>query len=88
MSAFGTKQTSPSALHMSAIGGKADIARFSPAVSIMPEKYRRPHNHERRQIIEDTERAWALSAKRWPRSLRQLPGAILLQCVSALWYRR
>jgi hypothetical protein len=25
MSAIGTKQTSPSALHMSAIGGKADI---------------------------------------------------------------
>ena len=25
MSAFGTKRTSPSALHMSAIGGKADI---------------------------------------------------------------
>jgi hypothetical protein len=50
----------------------------------MPEKYRRLHNHEQRQTIEDTERAWALSARRWPRSLRQLPGAILLQCVSAL----
>ena len=25
MSAIGTKQTSPSALHMSAIGGKADM---------------------------------------------------------------
>ena len=50
----------------------------------MPEKYRRPHNHERRQTIEDTERAWALSARRWQWSLRQLPGAILLQCVSTL----
>jgi hypothetical protein len=25
----------------------------------MPEKYRRPHNHERRQTVEDMQRAWA-----------------------------
>ena len=25
----------------------------------MAEKYRRPHNHERRQTVEDMQRAWA-----------------------------
>jgi len=28
----------------------------------MPEKYRRPHNHERRQTVEDTEGAWERQA--------------------------
>jgi hypothetical protein len=37
----------------------------------MPEKYRRPHSHERRQTVEDMERVWALSARRWPRSAAQ-----------------
>ena len=35
MSAIGTKRTSPSAQHMSAIGGKADIVRISPYVPLV-----------------------------------------------------
>ena len=26
--------------------------------AVMPEKYRRPHNHERRQTVADMQRAW------------------------------
>ena len=45
MSAIGTKQTSPSALHMSAIGGKADIANSRchdlPSLTFCYNKIRR-----------------------------------------------
>ena len=36
MSAIGTKRTSPSALHMSAFGGKADIASASQNAAFDP----------------------------------------------------
>ena len=36
-SAIGTKRTSPSALHMSAFGGKADIAQGSPATWLLTQ---------------------------------------------------
>ena len=36
MSAIGTKQTSASALHMSAIGGKADMRRTSRDICFWP----------------------------------------------------
>ena len=38
MSAIGTKRTSPSALHMSAFGGKADIALFALQMSAYDPK--------------------------------------------------
>jgi hypothetical protein len=36
MSAYGTKRTSPSALHMSAFGGKADIIQTCGCVCFCP----------------------------------------------------
>ena len=43
MSAFGTKRTSPSALHMSAFGGKADIiSRFATIILNYLNKYMIP----------------------------------------------
>jgi hypothetical protein len=32
----------------------------------MPEKYRRPHNHERRQTVEDMKLAWATERQARP----------------------
>jgi len=37
MSAFGTKRTSPSALHMSAFGGKADMCLCAANVCFSPK---------------------------------------------------